>query len=65
MTSFFDHLDLILYEGPLFCQVKEKILGTVVKKVRGSIPPSSTIQKKVKGERLEVGGKHKVMGFEC
>jgi hypothetical protein len=28
MTSFFDHLDPILNEAPLFCQVQGIILGT-------------------------------------
>jgi len=30
MTSIFDHLDPILNEAPLFCQVKEKTLGAVL-----------------------------------
>jgi|GEM_PF-3462503 len=30
MTSFYDHLDPILNEAPLFCQVKGKFLGTVL-----------------------------------
>jgi len=34
MTSFFDHLDPILNEAPLFCQVKGKTLRTVLNKYK-------------------------------